>query len=189
MNWFCFFLVSYFTASNGRKMDEWWIGKDSKRTGPIVLKVLSRYLPRQNEENHVNIQFSLYVSWLLLQSMTLSRRSKSCSEGRDMAQPVSLRLSNEAVRVRAQVRSCGICGEQNSTGAGFLRVLRFPLPILIPPTAPHSSCIIRGWYNRPVSGWRIKWNQSHPPPPQETKKKSRSVSWHDHLLSSDGNSV
>jgi hypothetical protein len=23
--------------------------------------------------------------------------------------------------------------------AGFLRVLRFPLPILIPPTAPHSS--------------------------------------------------
>jgi hypothetical protein len=25
------------------------------------------------------------------------------------------------------------------TGAGFLRVLRFPLPILIPPTAPYSS--------------------------------------------------
>jgi hypothetical protein len=28
---------------------------------------------------------------------------------------------------------------QNGTGAGFLRVLRLPLPILIPPTAPHSS--------------------------------------------------
>jgi hypothetical protein len=30
-------------------------------------------------------------------------------------------------------------------------VLRFPLPILMPPTAPHSS-IIWGWYNRPISG-------------------------------------
>jgi hypothetical protein len=38
--------------------------------------------------------------------------------------------------VRSQVRSCRICGEQSGTGAGFLRVLRFPLPILIPPTAP-----------------------------------------------------
>jgi hypothetical protein len=46
---------------------------------------------------------------------------------------------------------------------GFLRVLRFPLPI-IPPTAPHSASIIRGWYNRPVSGRRTKWTQSHPTP-------------------------
>jgi hypothetical protein len=48
------------------------------------------------------------------------------------------------------VRSCGICG---GIGAGFLRVLRFPLPS-IPPTVPHSSSsiiiIIDGWYNRPV---------------------------------------
>jgi hypothetical protein len=42
-------------------------------------------------------------------------------------------------RLRAHVRSCGICGRQSGTEAGFLRVLRFPLPILIPPTAPHSS--------------------------------------------------
>jgi hypothetical protein len=34
--------------------------------------------------------------------------------------------------------SCGICGRQSGTGAGFPRVLRFPLPIRI-PTAPHSS--------------------------------------------------
>jgi hypothetical protein len=32
----------------------------------------------------------------------------------------------------------------------FFRVLRFPLPILIPPTTPHSSSIIWVWYNRPV---------------------------------------
>jgi hypothetical protein len=37
-----------------------------------------------------------------------------------------------------------------SAGAGFLRVLRFPLPIFIPPIAPQSpSSIIWGLYNRP----------------------------------------
>jgi hypothetical protein len=34
-------------------------------------------------------------------------------------------------------------------GVGFLRVLTFPLPILIPPNAPYSS-IIWGWHNRPT---------------------------------------
>jgi hypothetical protein len=44
-------------------------------------------------------------------------------------------------RVRAQVRSCGICDGQTGTGVGILRVLRVPL------TAPHSSSfIIRGWH-------------------------------------------
>jgi hypothetical protein len=47
--------------------------------------------------------------------------------------------------------SCGICGGQSGTGAGFLQVLRFPLPIFIPPINPKSpSSIIWGWYNRPV---------------------------------------
>jgi hypothetical protein len=62
--------------------------------------------------------------------------------GRAIHREDSRRLSNAAGRVRAQVRSCGICGGQSGIGAGFLRVLRFPLPILIPPTAPHSSTII-----------------------------------------------
>jgi hypothetical protein len=64
--------------------------------------------------------------------------------GRDIAQEVSRRLPTAASQVRAQVRSCGICGEQSGTGEGFLPVLRFPLPILIPPTDPHSSSINRG---------------------------------------------
>jgi hypothetical protein len=46
--------------------------------------------------------------------------------------------------------SSGICGGQSGAGAGFLLVLRFPLPIFIPPTAPQSpSPIIWVWYNRP----------------------------------------
>jgi hypothetical protein len=81
--------------------------------------------------------------------------------GRAIAQAVSCRLTTAVIRVRAQVRSCGICGAQSDSGTGFLRVIRFLLPILIPPTIPHSSYIIRDLYNRPVSGLRNKWTQSH----------------------------
>jgi hypothetical protein len=56
--------------------------------------------------------------------------------GRAEAQAVSRRLSTAAARVRTRVRSCGIFGGQSDIGAGFLRVLRFPLPIRIPPIAP-----------------------------------------------------
>jgi hypothetical protein len=36
-------------------------------------------------------------------------------------------------------------------GSGFLRMLRFSLPILIPLVAPHSpSSIIWGWYSRSI---------------------------------------
>jgi hypothetical protein len=45
----------------------------------------------------------------------------------------------------------GICGGHKvALGVGFPQVLRFPLPIFIPPIYPQSpSPIIRGWYNRP----------------------------------------
>jgi hypothetical protein len=59
--------------------------------------------------------------------------------GRAIARTASRRLPTAEARVRAQVKSCVICCGRSDTGAGFLRVLRFPLPILIPPTSPHSS--------------------------------------------------
>jgi hypothetical protein len=36
------------------------------------------------------------------------------------------------------------CGEQSGAGAGFLRVLRFPLPIFIPPVSPQSPHLSSG---------------------------------------------
>jgi hypothetical protein len=65
------------------------------------------------------------------------------ARGLAVAQAVSRRLRTTAARVRAQVRSRGICGGQSSTGAGFLRVFQLSLPIipLTPPGAdavPHS---------------------------------------------------
>jgi hypothetical protein len=81
-----------------------------------------------------------------------------------IANAVSRPFPTAAARVQSQVGSCGICGGLSDTGTSFLRVVRFPLPILIPPTAPRSSSIIRGWYNRPVSGRRTKWTQPHPTP-------------------------
>jgi hypothetical protein len=76
--------------------------------------------------------------------------SSTDMSGRAIAQAVSPYLPTAAARVRAQVWSCGICGGQSGAGAGFLRVLWFPLPIFIPPIAPQSpSSIIWGLYNRP----------------------------------------
>jgi hypothetical protein len=65
-------------------------------------------------------------------------KGNTFDQGRVIAQAVSRRFATAAARVRSQVRPCGIFGGQSGTGAGFFRVLRFPLPILIPPTTPHS---------------------------------------------------
>jgi hypothetical protein len=60
-------------------------------------------------------------------------------EGRAIAQAVSCWLPTAAARVRARGLASGICGGQSGAGAGFLRVLQFPLPIFIPPNAPSSQ--------------------------------------------------
>jgi hypothetical protein len=86
--------------------------------------------------------------------------------GRAIAQEVSRWLPTAAARVQTRVYSCGICGGQSGAGAGFLRVLQFPLSIFITPISPQSaSPIIRGWYNRPVVAAVPKV------PPHKLKKK------------------
>jgi hypothetical protein len=58
---------------------------------------------------------------------------------RAIARAVSRWLPTAATRVRFQVKSLGTCG---GTGAGLLRVLRFPLPVLTPSTAVYSLLIL-----------------------------------------------
>jgi hypothetical protein len=58
-------------------------------------------------------------------------------QGRAIAQVVSRWLPTVAARLRVQA-ACGVCGLQSGTGAGFLRVLQLPLPIIIPPISPSS---------------------------------------------------
>jgi hypothetical protein len=50
-----------------------------------------------------------------------------------LTQAGSLRPSCAAALIRSQDRSSGIFGEQSGAGAGFLRALRFLLPVLFPP--------------------------------------------------------
>jgi hypothetical protein len=51
-----------------------------------------------------------------------------------LAQAVSRWFPTATARVRVWT-GCGVCGGQSGIGAGFLRVLDFPLPI-IPPISP-----------------------------------------------------
>jgi hypothetical protein len=62
--------------------------------------------------------------------------SEAC--GRAIAEAVSRWLPTAAARVQSRVWPSGICGGQSGSGAGFLRVLRFPLPF-IPPNSPSSQ--------------------------------------------------
>jgi hypothetical protein len=82
-----------------------------------------------------------------------------------IAQAVSRWLPTAAARVRAQVRSCGNCGGHNGTGAGFLRTLRFFLPIIIPPISPHSSSTGAGTKGQTVADVPSELSLT---PPQET---------------------
>jgi hypothetical protein len=56
-----------------------------------------------------------------------------------VAQEVSRWLPTAAVWVSGRVRSSGICGGHIGAGAGFFRVLRFPLPIFILQNPPSSQ--------------------------------------------------
>jgi hypothetical protein len=125
--------VSPATAERGNKFLEYWPPpKKTFKISPFVISLL--YWDIYRTEACWCVYFS-YLSYIIVSNDFLWL---IWWPGRAIAQD-SRRLPNAAARVRAQVRSCGICGGQSGGGAGFLRVLRFPLRILIPPTAPHSS--------------------------------------------------
>jgi hypothetical protein len=58
------------------------------------------------------------------------------TKGHAIAQAVSRWFPTAVAQVRVRA-AYGVSGGQSSTGAGFLQVLRFPLPI-IPPISPLS---------------------------------------------------
>jgi hypothetical protein len=72
-----------------------------------------------------------------------------------VAQTRTRRLPTAEALVPARTKSCGICRGHTGTGAGFLPVLRFPLPLI---HSTNCSTVITvyhpGWYNRPVNGRR-----------------------------------
>jgi hypothetical protein len=79
-----------------------------------------------------------------------------------IAQAVRRWLPTAAARVRVRA-ACGVCGGQRGTGAGFLRVRRFPLPIIQPI---YVIIITRGWHKRPISGRSAEWTQLDSTPPK-----------------------
>jgi hypothetical protein len=130
------------------------------------------------------LQFALPQSRRSFQSVEAAKFASqlfqsTISSGRAIAQAVSSRLPTAAARVRAQVRKFEICDLQSGTGAGFLRLLRFPLPIVIPPTAPHSSSSGVGTIGQLLADIPSELSLN---PSQETKEK-RSV-LHNFLLPS-----
>jgi hypothetical protein len=66
--------------------------------------------------------------------------SNTVTVSRAVTEAVSRWLLTAAARVQFRVWSSGICGGQSGVGAGFLRVLRFPLPF-IPPYSPSSHSL------------------------------------------------
>jgi hypothetical protein len=88
---------------------------------------------------------------------------------RAIAQAVSRRFPTAAARVQAQVRSCGICGGQSDTGAGF-----FPRTSVSPASSHSTDCSTPGagaigqLVTDVSSGLSLT-------PPQETKKIKREI--------------
>jgi hypothetical protein len=61
--------------------------------------------------------------------------------GRATAQAVSRRLPTAAARVQTRVGTWDFVMGKSGAEAGFLRELRFPLPIYIPSCSPQSSSL------------------------------------------------
>jgi hypothetical protein len=77
-------------------------------------------------------------SFLVIGCLTFFSVEVRNKVGRAVIQAVNRWLPTAAVRVRDRAEHLGVCSGQSGTGADFLRVLLFPLPIIIPPVSPLS---------------------------------------------------
>jgi hypothetical protein len=132
------------------------------------MRVNNWYVASDKNGNWWN--FAFMVQYLLL-SRTIGcvLTSLLTIVGHAIVHAVSHRLPTAPTSVRSQVKSCGTCGGQSGTGAGFFWVLLFLLPILI-LTAPHSLSIIRCRYNRLSRSRRAKWTQPFLPTEQKVPR-------------------
>jgi hypothetical protein len=117
--------------------------------GLLKFETIIQCLSNVNLEGsyYINIKFNIKILHMIYTSLrivsdhflTFLKHVLSIFIGRAIVQAVSHWLPTAAALVRARVWSSGICGGQSGAGAGFLRVLRFPLPIFIPPNSPSSQ--------------------------------------------------
>jgi hypothetical protein len=66
-----------------------------------------------------------YVDYAVAQAVSRRIRTEAA-----VAQAVSRRIPTEAAVARARFKLCWMFGGQRGTEVGFLRVLRFPLPLI-----------------------------------------------------------
>jgi hypothetical protein len=70
--------------------------------------------------------------------------------GHAIAQAANRRLPTAAAHVQSQARSLGTCGGKMALGQVSSEYFGFPCQLSF-----------QGWYNRPISGRRMKWIQPH----------------------------
>jgi hypothetical protein len=105
----------------------------------VPANLQTRYLPDANQKRRYPSQLPPYGCFEDFHVVTASHHALRAKliHSRAIAEAVSRWLPTAAARVQSRVWSSGICGGQSGAGAGFLQVLRFPLPF-IPPNSPSS---------------------------------------------------
>jgi hypothetical protein len=119
-----------------------WKVQITKRRSVIFRVFFSHFIyprPKHLPQDFVHNPSPNLYSFLIASDPNKRTRKSIAWLGRAIAQAVSCWLATAAARVRARVCSSGIYDGQSGSGAGFLRILRFPLPIFIPPNSPSSS--------------------------------------------------
>jgi hypothetical protein len=78
-----------------------------------------------------------------LSGLKMSPRTCECStKAMPQLRWLFAALPTASAWIRSQVRLCGLCCGRNGTGAGFLWVLRFPLPVIIPENAGRRGSLV-----------------------------------------------